>query len=79
MTRVPCLLDGIYDYPLSGLSHPQADDQGPGAPTLRGAPAPEITASDARGGGLPERSPGQDAARNRGASDHPILKHARAC
>lgn len=89
--RVPCL-DGISNHPRIGWPTSRADEQGPGAPATQspggcpparvnlqtGAPAPE-TASDARGGDLPERSPGQDAVRNRGASDHPILKFARAC
>lgn len=68
----------------------QADDEGPGAPDhaaakpaakpLRGgAPVPGNSASDARGGGLPERSPGSPASQNRAASDHPVLRLARAC
>lgn len=75
-----------------------ADDEGPGAPAKvraappapqahqmipSGAPVPDISPSDARGGGLPERSPGNPAFRNRAASDseseNPILQHARAC
>ena len=70
----------------------QADDEGPGAPDhaaakpaakpLRGgALVPDISPSDARGGGLPERSPESPASRNRVASDseHPVLRLARAC
>lgn len=46
MTRAPCLLDGIYDYPPTGLSHSEADDEGPGASFATGAacgaPEPDI-------------------------------------
>lgn len=74
-----------------------ADDEGPGASAKEacvtppsanvsipsGAPVPDISPSDARGGGLPERSPGSPAFQNRAASDseseNPILQHARAC
>ena len=100
-TREHCM-----DHPPSGLSHPSADDEGPGAPAKTqpqggcppacvaapsGAPGPDISPSDARGGGLPERSPGSPAFQNRAASDsdlsaealakadHPVLKYARAC
>lgn len=71
------------DHPLPEQPSSLADDEGPGAPHSSGAPVPDISPSDARGGGLPERSPESPASRNRVASDseseNPILQYARAC
>ncbi len=70
-----------FHHPLEGSSHPLADYEGHGRDGLYRAPVPDLSPSDARGGGLPERSPGSPAFQNRAASDsdHPVLKHARAC
>jgi len=59
----------------------QADDEGHGRDGLYRVPVPDLSPSDARGGGLPERSPESPARQDRVASDsdHPVLRLARAC
>lgn len=66
-----------FHHPLEGSSHPLVDE-GHGRAVLYRAPVPDLSPSDARGGGLPERSPESPASRNRVASDSDVLKHARA-
>ncbi len=70
-----------FHHPLEGSSHPLVDE-GHGRDGLYRAPVPDLSPSDARGGGLPERSPGSPVSRNRVASDseseNPVLQHVRA-